>query len=345
MAPGYNVVQYFQINDGNGYKKYMFTDVLNAARKDYRMKLIEALKANNNGSTVTTFNGKNFDFKYATIDQLRQIAGELDFNTLIKEDTDPEVKKNLEKLISYHSIKNSDVHDYNRALVAAYIADKQASEELRSKEWFMPTDNVDILDLQGNVIKSGVSLDAMDDYYKFKDGIKQAEVAHNVTIERTIDKKGIRKFRIRLNEDIKGEGKEFVLEQVSKDEQLYNIHFRTGTEPSPLTFMRRGKSTLSDEQRARLFKATLEVLPLNAEIQLSDSTREQLETKQGGLGQGSIAGFLSISPEASNKKKMESRIGNTVLQVVPGSETIVHYFDNEGIEQQQQVTRYKKTGQ
>ena len=295
MAPGYNVVQYFQINDGKGYKKYMFTDVLNAARKDYRMKLIEALKANNNGSTVTTFNGKNFDFKYATIDQLRQIAGELDFNTLIKEDTDPEVKKNLEKLISYHSIKNSDVHDYNRALVAAYIADKQASEELRSKEWFMPTDNVDILDLQGNVIKSGVSLDDMDDYYKFKDGIKQAEIVHNVSITKT-SKDGINKFRIKLNES----SDEFVLEQVGEGEQLYNIHFRTGTAPSIVTGMRRGKSDLTPDQKARLFKAALEVLPDQAELQLSPTTKEQIETKQGGLTSGSIAGFMSISPNAED---------------------------------------------
>jgi len=172
----------------------------------------------------------------------------------------------------------------------------------------MPTDNVDILDLQGNVIKSGVSLDSMEDFYKFKDGIKQAEAAYNVTINRTIyelkDKTKIRKFRISLNEDISGEGKEFILEQAGEGQNLYNIHFRTGADPSENTYMRRGKSTLTPEQRNRLFKAALEVLPMEAEIQISNTTKEQLKSGLGGLGEGSISGFLSISPEAENKELM-----------------------------------------
>ena len=106
MAPGYNVVQYFQINDGKGYKKYMFNDVLNIARKDYRTKLIEALKSTNNGSTLTTFNGRQFDFKYASLNQLRQLAKDIDFTSLITEGIDPQVAKDLEKLIKAYSQSN-----------------------------------------------------------------------------------------------------------------------------------------------------------------------------------------------------------------------------------------------
>ena len=42
---------------------------------------------------------------------------------------------------------------------------------------------------------------------------------------------------------------------------------------------------------------------------------------------------------------MKTRVGNTELQVVEGSETVVSYFDKDGVLQQEQVTRYKKIGQ
>jgi hypothetical protein len=45
----------------------------------------------------------------------------------------------------------------------------------------MPSDNVNIIDSEGKV--HTVELNSMDDYYKFKDGINDIEIANNVSIK------------------------------------------------------------------------------------------------------------------------------------------------------------------
>ena len=45
----------------------------------------------------------------------------------------------------------------------------------------MPSDNVNIIDSEGKI--HTVELNSMDDYYKFKDGINDIEIANNVSIK------------------------------------------------------------------------------------------------------------------------------------------------------------------
>jgi hypothetical protein len=54
MAPGYNIVQYYQIWDPEKqeYRKYMFEDVLRKAREELRGDLIDSLKHMSGGTTI-----------------------------------------------------------------------------------------------------------------------------------------------------------------------------------------------------------------------------------------------------------------------------------------------------
>ena len=310
MAPGYNVVQYFQWFDPKTktYRKYLFEDVLKRARNDFKGKLRSELEA------WCAQNGVDPN-KYG--ERKRRISS-FDLATLIQESSD---KIDI-SLIPYLSITSQDTTEYNRQLVNMFLASKQEAEQVKDKSWFMPTDIVNIIKNDGTVISHDLS--DMADFYKFKNGIFDIEDEYNVKI----NQKG-NKFTITLNED---ENSSFVIEK-EIDSDKWNIHFKTGGRDSNLQ-RRTPWMGAKEDQKIRLFNAALQVLPDGAILRLSPTTQEQLDTRIGGLTKGSVVGYQSIIEN-------EQRHSGVNLEVVSEPYT-VSYFDKDNQVKSTQVREYKK---
>lgn len=155
MAPGYNVVQYFQMFDPKTktYRKYLFEDVLKRARNDFKGKLRSELEA------WCAKNGVDPN-KYG--ERKRRISS-FDLATLIQESSD----KIDTSLIPYLGITSQDTTEYNRQLVNMFLASKQEAEQVRDKSWFMPTDIVQVINPTGEPGQI-IDLSDMETYYNFK---------------------------------------------------------------------------------------------------------------------------------------------------------------------------------
>lgn len=159
MAPGYNVVQYYQVYDSKTgkYKKYLFNDILNKARYDFKQRLRNILEefcaANGIDPEKYPYNNRDVNIKYLKIQNLID-------EVITKVDT-----TNLN--IPYLNITAEDTTEYNKQLVNAYLNIKQQNEQARDKSWFMPTDIVQIINANGT---SGGIMDLSDmkTYYDFK---------------------------------------------------------------------------------------------------------------------------------------------------------------------------------
>lgn len=155
MAPGYNVVQYFQWFDPKTrtYRKFLFEDALKRARNDFKGKLRSGLEA------WCVQNGIDPN-KYG--ERKRRIAN-FDLATLIQESAD---KVDL-STIPYSNITSQDTTEYNRQLVNMFLASKQEAEQVRDKSWFMPTDIVQVITPTGELGQT-IDLSDMETYYNFK---------------------------------------------------------------------------------------------------------------------------------------------------------------------------------
>ena len=155
MAPGYNVVQYFQWFDPKNrtYRKFLFEDALKRARNDFKGKLRSGLEA------WCAQNGIDPN-KYG--ERKRRIAN-FDLATLIQESAD---KVDL-STIPYSNITSQDTTEYNRQLVNMFLASKQEAEQVRDKSWFMPTDIVQVITPTGELGQT-IDLSDMETYYNFK---------------------------------------------------------------------------------------------------------------------------------------------------------------------------------
>ena len=155
MAPGYNVVQYFQWFDPKTrtYRKFLFEDALKRARNDFKDKLRSGLEA------WCAQNGIDPN-KYG--ERKRRIAN-FDLATLIQESAD---KVDL-STIPYSNITSQDTTEYNRQLVNIFLASKQEAEQVRDKSWFMPTDIVQVITPTGELGQT-IDLSDMETYYNFK---------------------------------------------------------------------------------------------------------------------------------------------------------------------------------
>lgn len=155
MAPGYNVVQYFQMFDPKTrtYRKYLFEDVLKRARNDFKGKLRNGLEA------WCAQNGVDPN-KYG--ERKRRIAS-FDLATLIRESAD----KIDTSTIPYMNITSQDTTEYNRQLVNLFLDAKQQAEQVRDKSWFMPTDIVQVINPTGELGQI-IDLSDMETYYNFK---------------------------------------------------------------------------------------------------------------------------------------------------------------------------------
>lgn len=155
MAPGYNVVQYFQWFDPKTrtYRKFLFEDALKRARNDFKDKLRSGLEA------WCAQNGIDPN-KYG--ERKRRIAN-FDLATLIQESAN---KVDL-STIPYSNITSQDTTEYNRQLVNMFLASKQEAEQVRDKSWFMPTDIVQVITPTGELGQT-IDLSDMETYYNFK---------------------------------------------------------------------------------------------------------------------------------------------------------------------------------
>lgn len=169
MVPAYNMEQYYEF----GGNKYMFNDVLKKAEKDYKNKLINLLQQHEQYNATSKKIGNLF-VNLATIGELENKIKEL----------------NIE---NSYILNIQDSTQFKNTLVTNYLNNLQQDPNLvKPKSWFMPTDIVNIVAEDGTT--RTVALDSMDDYYKFKLGITDIEVAKNVTIDVNFPKN---KFTIR----------------------------------------------------------------------------------------------------------------------------------------------------
>lgn len=158
MVPAYHMVQYFEF----GGEKLMATDLLNRAQQDYKQSLVALLQGHQDYNAETNSVG-DFFINGQSVAQLEQ-----QIETL--------------KIENPNKIDTQDITSYNQQLIQRYLNNAQSEVEVRAdKSWFMPSDNVNIIDSNGNV--HTVELNSMDDYYKFKDGINDIEIANNVSIK------------------------------------------------------------------------------------------------------------------------------------------------------------------
>lgn len=158
MVPAYHMIQYFEF----GGEKLMATDVLKRAQEDYKQSLITLLQGHKDYNAETNSIGEFFINGQSTVQLENQVQ-----------------KLGIE---NPDRIDTQDITSYNHQLIQRYLNRKQQEVEVRpDKSWFMPTDNVNIIDSEGKV--HTVELNSMDDYYKFKDGINDIEIANNVSIK------------------------------------------------------------------------------------------------------------------------------------------------------------------
>ena len=158
MVPAYNMEQYYEF----GGNKYMFEDVLKKAQTEYKNNLISLLRKQPNYDSEADKLG-DFTIKFASTISLENKIEELGLENSYK-------------------IEVQDIAKYNSTLVTNYLNKLQDNSELvKPKSWFMPTDIVNIVTESGNT--HTIALDTMDDYYKFKLGITDIEVAKDVTID------------------------------------------------------------------------------------------------------------------------------------------------------------------
>ena len=158
MVPAYHMIQYFEF----GGEKLMATDILKRAREDYKQSLITLLQGYQDYNPETNSVGEFF-INGQSIKQLEDYVQKL-------------------KIENPDRIDTQDITSYNHQLIQRYLNKKQQEVEIRpDKSWFMPSDNVNIIDSEGKI--HTVELNSMDDYYKFKDGINDIEIANNVSIK------------------------------------------------------------------------------------------------------------------------------------------------------------------
>ena len=158
MVPAYHMIQYFEF----GGEKLMATDILKRAQEDYKQSLITLLQSHKDYTPQTNSIG-GFFINGQSTKQLEDQVQKL-------------------KIENPDRIDTQDITSYNHQLIQRYLNRKQQEVEIRpDKSWFMPSDNVNIIDSEGKI--HTVELNSMDDYYKFKDGINDIEIANNVSIK------------------------------------------------------------------------------------------------------------------------------------------------------------------
>ena len=264
MAPGYNVITYFEIGD----KKYSQQDMLNIAR----VKLEEELK-----QYITTLDGYNEDEETYDDEELDMLGLEQLFKI-------PAIIEylQLENGISLASIQ--DVNQFNIQLVKRYLNKLQKDAPFKPKDWFQPEDVVDIYNPDGS-FKETIVLDSMQKFQNFQKENYPLGTTYqvNLTIPRNLKPSLIRwqqDYKVDLNSigideiDIT-EGEEIISRQfqfqndvaqqfsLSKQNDQYVIDFHPDTNVS--------LEKTQQDKVLNLFKAVASSIPLGETLTFTNN--------------------------------------------------------------------------
>lgn len=146
-----------------------------------------------------------------------------------------------------------------KQLVQAYLTKYQNLVKPTHRSWFMPSDNVDILNADGTYVDT-VELDSLDKYYRFTDGLIESELVNNTIIE---------------SDYSKGEHVISLKERNSKELSLT-------LQPETLNGMYTKKYIISvkgdatEEELLRLFQSAIDSAPSNSIIKLSEGSEQYM---------------------------------------------------------------------
>lgn len=319
MAPGYNMITYFEIGD----KKYSHKDMLKEARKALKTELIEQIK------TLKEYNPEDNTFKSIPL-------GSLSLKDLI-------INSGDETLINI-----SDAAQFNLFVVDRYLDGLQAQAPVyTSKDYFQPEDVVRIITPTGDVEQT-IVLDSMEKYYVFKNRQDLPGTTYQVDIKTPRNLKpslirwrynptaSLEELQVVQSEvydkpwrdDPTQSNKAFTLSlaedptrkfEVVKDHEdgYWSVHFKTI--PDGDTF--ESFTPLNEEQKARLFKAAADVIPVG----------DRLST-WGSLTPGGISGinrFKALGFTQVETREVTDNEGNPIqIPVLEKTGMYMNIFDH-----------------
>jgi hypothetical protein len=165
MAPGYNMITYFEIGD----QKYTHKDILKKARTNFISELREVIKQSPkyNPETKTINDNALSDLSLQDLLEMPEVIEYL----------------NSENINAGYILDLPDAVMFNKALVDRYLDILQKEAQIFSdKTYFQPEDVVRIITPTG-VVEQTIVLDSMEKYYAFKDRIDLPGTTYQIDIK------------------------------------------------------------------------------------------------------------------------------------------------------------------
>jgi hypothetical protein len=164
MAPGYNMITYFEIGD----QKYTHKDILKKARTNFISELREVVKQSPkyNPETKTINDNALSDLSLQDLLEMPEVIAYL----------------NSEDINAGYILNLPDAVMFNKALVDRYLDTLQKEAPTYDKEYFQPEDVVRIITPAG-VVEQTIVLDSMEKYYAFKDRIDLPGTIYQVDVK------------------------------------------------------------------------------------------------------------------------------------------------------------------
>ena len=331
MVPGYDIITYFEVGD----KKYSHTDMLKKAKSELLQELREVVKTS-----------PKYDAATGLINN--KIASQLTLSDLFAY---PEVIDYLDLQKNEGELSLSEISDatlFNKRIVDRYLDKLQAEAPVyTSKDYFQPEDVVRIITPTGD-IEQPIVLDSMEKYYAFKNRKDLPGTTYQVDVKtprnlkpslirwRYNPKSSLEELHVIQSEvydkpwrdDPTQSNKAFTLSleedptrkfEVVKDHEdgYWSIHFKTI--PDGDTF--ESFIPLTEEQKARLFKAAADAIPIG----------DKLST-WGSLTPGGVSGinrFKSLGFKQVGTREVADREGNTIqIPVLEKTGVYMNIFDH-----------------
>ena len=328
MAPGYNMITYFEIGD----KKYSHSDMLKHARNSFKEELKELAKSSSKyNPEKNTIDG--IPLSFLSIEDLLQIPEVL---TVIQQD----------KFIS-STLSNSDVSMFNKALISRYLQKLQQEAPIfTDKSYFQPEDVVRVITPTGD-LQQTIVLDTMEKYYDFKNrqdlqgttyqvdiltprNLKPSLIRWRYNPTSSLEELGVIQSEVYdkpWRDDPTKSNKAFTLSlvedptrkfEIVKDHEdgYWSIHFKTI--PDGNTF--ESFTPLTEEQKTRLFKAAADAIPIG----------DKLST-WGSLTPGGISGinrFKSLGFKQVDTREVTDSNGNSIqIPILEKTGVYMNIFD------------------
>lgn len=165
MAPGYNMITYFEIGD----QKYTHKDILKKARTNFISELREVVKQSPkyNPETKTINDNALSDLSLQDLLEIPEVIEYL----------------NSEDINAGYILNLPDAVMFNKALVDRYLDNLQKEAQVfTDKTYFQPEDVVRIITPTG-VVEQPIVLDSMEKYYAFKDRIDLPGTTYQIDVK------------------------------------------------------------------------------------------------------------------------------------------------------------------